>query len=495
MTSLVPPARFAAAGREAMLAREIEGLVERVAATCWQNLDTRVRDATGALVLDALGLAAAAPAAPSLPATARALTRAAGGRPDAGAGVHVPFGANWNGAADAAAALSVAIHAWDFDDTHDDAVVHTACIALPAALTAAQECGASGRRVLEGVVAGVEVLGRLSLALGPQPGVIRTAGLGSLAAAAATSRVLGLGRAATEAALGLALPTALGPSSRQVVLDSAVSKRHQPSLSVHAGVVAAYLAAEGVTGPTGWWAGEHGLARHVSDPSGALRHLRRDGWEVTRVSLKPYPACRYAHAAVSGLLSLTGGRPDPNAHVHVHLPVGSTHVVVSRPFERRGLPIVDAQFSVPWLVAAALVRGRVGLPEMTAGALLDPEIEHAARTQVTVTQDQDPGTRVMTPVVVEKSGTTGSSRLRVDALPGSPEDPLTRAQQRAKVRGCLQVAGWSAADQDRGLAQLETFVDDLAELDKKQLTARLRELGASAVDESDQYPLERGDAE
>ncbi|MPZ62852.1 MAG: hypothetical protein GEU93_16485 [Propionibacteriales bacterium] len=448
----------------------VEDLVGRVSGLTWDRLDEPTRAATRALVLDALGLAAAAPAAPSLAATSLALRRVAG---SAGhSGVHVPFAGAFPGPGEAATALSVAVHAWDFDDTHDDAVVHAACVAVPAALAVAQECGADGRRMLEGVVAGVEILCRLSLALGPQAGVIRTAGLGGLGAAAAAARVLGLPADRTLAALALALPTALAPTSRQVVSDSAINKRHQPGLAVHAGVTAAYLAAAGLDGPAGWWDGEHGLARAVGDLETAARSLDVAGWEVARVSLKPYPACRYAHAAVAGVLDLTRGEKvaaEEAPSVEVHLPVGSAHVMVARPFERRGQPIVDAQFSVPWLVAAALLRGGVGLPEMTDEVRTDPAIERVAQDRVTVVQDQDPGTGVMTPVVVRSTGPDGVHSVTVKHLPGSPARRLTREEQRAKLLGCLAVAGRPAAEADT----LAALVADLDSLSPRELTQRL----------------------
>ena len=453
------------------VARLVDLLVDRTASLTWAQLDPDAQSSTRALMLDALGLAAAAPAAPSLTPTAVAFTRLAG-TPSSDTGVHVPFWGSFPGPGDAASALSVAIHAWDFDDTHDGAVVHTACVALPAALATAQECGADGKRMLEGVVAGVEVLSRLGLALGPQHGVIRTAGLGALAAAASSARVLGLDPDHTRAALSLALSATLAPTSRQVVSDSAVNKRHQPSLAVRSGMTAAYLAAEGVEGPPGWWSGEHGLGRAVTDPAAAARHLAEPGWEVTRVSLKPIPACRYAHAAVAGVLELTRGRRVSAAaapDVEVHLPVGSTHVMVARPYARRGLPIVDAQFSVPWLVAAALLRGGVGLPEMADDVLGDANIEYVARHRVTCVQDQDPGTGVMTPVVVGLTDVDGLRSVVVDHLPGSPERRLTPEEQRAKLLGCVAVVGRPSDVADT----LAALVADLENLSADELGRRL----------------------
>jgi 2-methylcitrate dehydratase PrpD len=482
VTETLPRRSAGVAG--AALEPGLDDLVARVATVRWDALPASARAAARSVTLDALGVAAAAPAAPSMRPTMTAQARVAGVVDAAEGGIHVPFGAARSGPAEAAAALSVAVHAWDFDDTHDDAVVHSACVALPAALTVAQECGAGGRAVLEGFVAGVEVLCRLGLALGDQPGVVRTPGLGSLAAAAAAARVLRLDHDTTGSALALTLPTVLAPGTRQVVVDSAPNKRHQPSYAVHAGVTSAYLAAEGVTGPRGWWAGEYGLARHVRAGGAAQRHLTRDGWEVERISLKPIPACRYAHAAVAGALELSGGVPAPDARVHVQLPEGAAHRMVARPFRRRGMPIVDAQFSVPWLVAAVLLRGGVGLAEMTDEVLLDDEIERVARDQVTVSQDQAAGDRVMTPVLVHLDDAGEVSTTRVDALPGSPERPLTRAEHRAKLRGCLAVTGRSDTEVDVTLDRLESVTADLPNLDAAALTARLRALGDGRPDPS-----------
>ncbi|MGW3614019.1 MmgE/PrpD family protein [Micromonospora sp. NPDC005163] len=460
----------------------VDSLVERVSRVRWVDLEGGTQASTTSLVLDALGVAAGAADAPSLPATAAALRRVAGS-PDGTPGrVHVPWAGGFHGLVDAAYALSVAIHAWDFDDTHDEAVVHTACVALPAALMAAQECAAPGYRVPEGVVAGVEMLSRLSLALGPQRGVIRTAGLGAFGAAAAAARVLGLTPRATAAALSLALPAAVAPTSRQVVSESAVNKRHQPAGAASAGLTAAYLAAAGVEGPPGWFVGEHGLVQFVSSPERARAALERPGWEVDRLSLKPFPACRYAHAAVAGVLHLTGGRRRAEGSVRVHLPVGTAHAMVARPYERRGLPIVDAQFSVPWLVAAALHRGAVGLPEMRYEVLVDPRLEEIARTRVAVVQDKDPGESVMTPVEVHLETSAGTRTVEVDDLPGSPRRPLSRSEQLAKARGCLEVGGREPEQAER----LARWVDDLPDVDAGDLAKQLRVLTPADEVVSDQ---------
>jgi 2-methylcitrate dehydratase PrpD len=445
--------------------RAVEQVLDRVAAVRWDDLDAGTRDATLRGALDALGVAAGGVVAPGVEASLAAYARA-GGRGEvvvAWCDVTLP-------PADAAMALSLLVHAWDFDDTHDDAVVHAFTVALPAALAVAQSEGRSGRDLLAGVVAGVEVLCRLSLAVGVQPGVIRTAGLGSLGAAAAAARTLGLDGDGMRRALSLALPVAMSPTSRQVVVDGAISKRHQPGFAARHGVTAAHLAAAGVAGPEGWFTGDHGLSAFVADRARAAAELTRPGWEVTRLSLKPYPACRYTHAAVDAVLELTGGRPAPEvARVEVHVPVGIPHALVARPWARRGQPVVDAQFSIPWLVGAALQQGRVDLQTVAGPALLDPAVEARAR-RVEVVQDQYPGRSLMTPVRVVVTGSDGGERSRVvQEVPGSPARPLSWDAVQAKAEGCLRAAG-----RDPGLARvLRETVAALPDLDPRQALLRL----------------------
>ncbi len=334
---------------------------------------------------------------------------------------------------------------------------------MPAAYSVAVATGASGRRFLEGIVAGIETILRLSLVLGAQTGMIRTAGLGPLGAAAAAARVLDLGPTGTAAALSLATPMSASPTTRQVIEDGAITKRHQPGFGVRHGVMAAALAQADVEGAAGWFSGTYGLGALVSDRDAALPALDRGGWEVTRLSLKPYPACRYVHAAVAGALELrTRAGADGIRRVETHVPAGMAHELVARKWARRGRPIVDAQFSIPWSVAAALVRGDLSLGALTDEALHDAATEDLA-TRVEVVQDLEADGGGMTPVWVELELDDGTThREDVTVLPGSPDAPLGWDALTVKVRGCLGVAGL-----DPPLAEaLATEVDGLPTLDR-----------------------------
>ena len=98
-------------------------------------------------------------------------------------------------AANTALANGTLAHGLDFDDTREDAIVHTGSVAVPAALAVGEAVAASGRQTLEAIVAAVEVMCRVGLAV---PGRFHarhfhpTALAGGFAAAAAAAKLRGL---------------------------------------------------------------------------------------------------------------------------------------------------------------------------------------------------------------------------------------------------------------------------------------------------------------
>lgn len=424
------------------------------------TLDATERDRLSILLADAWGLMAAGGQAPGLRAVLLAAEELGEGD------VAVPYtGRRWSPSG-AAAAASALVHGWDFDDTHDRAVVHTAAVAVPAALVAAQRRSTSGRRLADGVVTGVQALARLADLVGPRPGVIRTAGLGAPAAAAAAAATWGLDRAGVENAMSLAVGAALAPGSRQAVADSSLAKRVQPGLAVQAGLFAAALAAHGIEGPQGWLTGDYGLV-----PGGDLTVADvLDGpFAGAELAIKPYPACRYGHAAIAAAEQLHrehGARAGDR--LVVHLPEGPSYAMVSRPFADRGEPIIDAQFSVPWQVAAIWVTGRYDLSTLAGPDVVDPGVAAAAR-HVEVRQDL-PASTVMSGATVELHRDGEPVRVVEAPMPGGPDAPLDRAAVTTKIRSCLTVAGLDAdveADRIRG------FVDEVADLDASALRRAL----------------------
>lgn len=426
----------------------------------WSGLGAAHRAQLGYLVTDALGLAAAGAANDDARRVLAGLAAVAPGE------VAVPWTALRLAAPQAAAALSTLIHAWDFDDTHDEAVVHTATVVVPAALAAAAVTPAPGERLLDGVATGVQLFSRLARLVGPRTGVIRTAGLGSPAAAATTATVWGLDGAGVENAVALALGSALGPSTRQAVVDGSVAKRLQPGLAAAHGISAAALARAGVAGPAGWLDGTFGVL-----PGSGLRlaDLLAGPAELDGIALKPYPACRYTHAALAAAESLHARHPDPDRlrRVVAHLPAGDGYALVARPWQDRGTPLVDVQFSLSWQLAAVWATGRYGLPTLLTDLGRADVAALAARMEV---RQDLPESAVMSGARIELETTNGAHDTAEAAMPGAGR-PDPDAVDR-KLLECLEVAG--VAD-PRGAADgLHDLVTALPALDADAVTAAVR---------------------
>ncbi len=287
----------------------------------------------------------------------------------AGPGECTVFGLSRRYGPATAALLNGALgHSLDFDDTHSDSSLHPSAPVVPAALAAAEMVDAGGQDLLAAIVVGIEVCCRLGMALDPTAHYARgfhpSATAGTFGAAAAAGRLLGLDARQMEAAFGVAASQASG--SLQFLENGAWNKRYQVGEAAMKGLIAATLAAEDFVGATDALDGKHGFLKGYSDgarPQLAVADLG-SVWETMRVGVKPYPACRYTHAAVDGLLALQKEQDwTPNDITAIAVGLHRNGIaLVGAPLEakRKARSIVDGQFSMPFAAAVALLRGRFG---------------------------------------------------------------------------------------------------------------------------------------
>ena len=296
----------------------------------------------------------------------------------------------------AAAGINAAlVHTLDFDDTHIGASIHVTAPVVPAALAAAQASGADGRRTLTGIIAGMEVMTRLGRALVPPRHYARgyhpTATSGVFGATAAAGTVLGLDAGQMANAFGIALSSAGG--TLQFHANGAWTKRLQVGLASEAGVRAAFLARAGFRGAAAAIEGERGLLKvFTTDPDPALAtHGLGHDWETLEIGVKPYPACRFAHAAIDALLGFRAS-DGLTAETVGQIEIGLSRKAMAAVAEpetrkRHATNIVDAQFSVYFLAAAALLTGGVRWDDYPQ--LLGRADVNALADRVVVTHDAD----------------------------------------------------------------------------------------------------------
>ncbi len=256
-------------------------------------------------------------------------------------------------------------HSLDFDDTHAAGSVHPGAPVIPAAMAAAQMPGADPAALPAAIIAGYDVVCRLSMALVPsthyERGFHPTATCGVFGAAAAAGRVLGFEPPRLEAALGLCGSMAAG--SMQFLENGAWNKRWQVGAAAANGLAAACAAQQGFVGAATPLEGRFGFLHGYSPAPVPERVTEALGqrFDIMETAVKPYPACRYTHAAIDGLLALRARHaldPARIAAVTIGLPapgIALTGVPVQA--KRRPVSVVDGQFSMHFTGAVALLTG------------------------------------------------------------------------------------------------------------------------------------------
>lgn len=344
----------------------------------------------------------------------------------------------------AAAALvnGTAAHALELDDAsgcdHSGAVVVPAVVAALPLVAQADEAD-----MLAAVAIGYDLGRRMLEASGGydahnNAGWHSTGTCGVFGAAAAVARLMRLDAATTCRAIGIAGSFASGTWA--FMSEGAMTKRLHPGHAAASGVLAVLLARSGMTGPVAildapWGGFLPTYAGDKADWAALTTGLGRD-WRIHRSSIKPYASCRGTHAAVEAMLGFRaeGLRAvDITAiRVNVHPTIvrmcGATQVTT----------LLDAQMSLPYAVAVALVKGAADLPMFAEGVRRDPAVL-AQAARVSVVESTEPLTNVAADLALTlRDGT--EKKLRIDVPTGSATNPLPDEGIVAKYRSLAEPA-------------------------------------------------------
>ena len=421
----------------------------------YEDLPDDVKRLAHLVLLDTLGCGLAGASTEEVRRIRNAMRQSAGDGDSALWGTSetapLPFAALANGAA---------IHAREIDDFGGCA--HSGSVVIPAALGTAARLGSSGREFLTAIVIGYDIAKRAMDGGGgymafKKRGWHSTATCGVFGAAAAVGRLLGLSAERMQWALGYAGSNAGGTWA--FIPDGAMSKRVHPGFAAQTGVMAAYLAANDVTAPSGIfetaWGGY--FSTYVGDkatPDAATAGLGED-FRIRLVGCKPYAACRGIHSSIDAALAFRredGIRADEVAAVTVR---GSpTHMIQLA--KQDVSTMLDAQFSLPYGFAVALATGGAMLDQYNAEAIRRPHILDLAR-RVTIVLDAmvpDGGEPYLD--LETKDGRRFTRHVAIAR--GDSENPLPEDEFRAKFR----TAASFALEPDQ-IAELEATVDNIAE--------------------------------
>jgi 2-methylcitrate dehydratase PrpD len=367
-------------------------------------------------------------------------------------------------AADAALANGTAAHALDFDDMCFVSLAHPSAPLVPAALAAGELAGASGAALLDAYVIGFEIEARLGRAMNPrhyQRGWHCTSTLGTIGAAAAAARLLGLDEITTGHALAISASEASGLKEN----FGTMTKPLHAGLAARAGVFAAQLAAHGLTASRQAIDGAQGYLVAMDSERRELDDTLADlgtHWEIvaTGITVKLYPSCAGTHPTLDVLLDVRremGFSATDVERVEIGVD-GITPTVLLYDQPSTGL---EAKFSMPFCAAVAIVEGAVGVSAFDDEHLKDGRIrDFMPRVSMRVDSTLDPLVPSLTQAnvtVVMKDGRRISRDAR--GARGYAERPASASELDGKFLNCA-----SRVLDDGAAAALLAMLRDLERL-------------------------------
>jgi 2-methylcitrate dehydratase PrpD len=411
--------------------QETRELIKRCFDLRYGVLSEEVIDRTKYLLLDYIGVAARGSLSDSSVPVHRFIKKMGSGRDGAvvvGTDIktEAPYAAISNGTSS---------HSLELDDVVNAASLHPAVAIMSAAFAAAHMAGCAGKDLLEGIVIGYEVMIRLGIALDPSAhyaqGFHPTGTCGAMGSAAAAAKILKLEQSAMGNALGIAGSQAAG--SMEFLADGAFTKRLHPGWAAHSGLVAALLAREGFTGPGTILEGERGFLHSYSSKGDPARLLENWGnpYMVMKTSIKPHSCCRYKQGPIDGILEIMrreGLQASEVDRITLGiLKTGFPLIVHPRDLKYNPKSVVDAQFSMPFGGAVAVLFGKASLDEYQEENLRSQNVKEMMDRVECV---EDPTLEEEFPVKWPASVTITSKdgkkyTTRVEYPKGDPENALT----------------------------------------------------------------------
>jgi 2-methylcitrate dehydratase PrpD len=341
----------------------------------------------------------------------------------------------------AALANGMTIDALDIHDGHSSVKGHAGAAVVPALFaTANYSAGISGEEFLTALVIGYEIALRAGLALHDTACDYHTSGAwNALGVAALAARRLGLNSEQTRHALGIA--EYHGPRSQMMrCIDHPTMLKDGSGWGAMAGVSAAFLARDNFTGAPALTV-ESDIINEIWQNLGST-------WQINRQYFKPHAVCRWAQPAIEAALALQ--------QQHRIVPDNIKRIVVSTFHEavrlncRYPQTTEEAQYSLPFPLAAALVHGRLGVSEMTGSALKDPAVINLCK-QLELVEDDTfnqyfPGKRLARVEIETEDGNFFESG-EVEPI-WEASNPPTDLELREKFRRltCEQLPGERAAE-------------------------------------------------
>lgn len=366
--------------------------------------------------------------------------------------------------ANAALANGILAHGLDYDDSSWRLIGHPSAAVLPAVLAVGQIKQSSGKDIITAYILGTEVSCKLGLAAEPQlyeAGWHATGVAGVLGTTAACGYLLGLTEEQLTNALGIAASLAGGLRQN---IGSMTKPFHAGAAAQH-GVTAALLAKNGFTSSITSLDGKWGFYRNFTkgERKGAFSSPG-DPFDIVDPGffVKPYPSCAATHTGIDAALSLVREHNFTDEEV-VSIDVGSGPVGPIMLFHNQPRTGSEGKFSMPFVVAMAIIERKVGLDTFVDRKVSDPRVLNLIYKTRFYVEPQFANRSIdEAPAVVKVRLKDGRELIKQIEEPlGSPENPMSQDQLIEKYKDCtLRVLAEDRVETSLSmLSELETIGD------------------------------------
>lgn len=328
-------------------------------------------------------------------------------------------------------------HTIDFDDTHLGSISHLGAPTVATVLAMGEKTKAPGNLLITSLVSAYEVAGRVGKAIMPAHYKFwhPTSTLGVIAAAAATSKILGLEPEKIEQAISLAADSASG--LRYCIDFGDFSKSYHPGLAAWKGIMAAQIIARGAKGPEGLLEYKSGfcLAYSAEPKLEALTEKLGKSYEILSDSLKAYPTILCSHTPIQATLEIMA------EHKLIREDLEKIHFRVTPTAPGQGMNYhpetpLAARLSIPYCVARAAADGYIGMDQFTEEKIGEPQIKELM-SKITLESDPEffkkyPGTLAAQVELKTKDGRFFKGESIYPK--GHPKNPMSQEEIKEKFR-------------------------------------------------------------
>ncbi len=334
-------------------------------------------------------------------------------------------------------------HTVELDDGHRFGAIHLGAVIISAVLAVAQEVQSTAENVFRGIVMGYEAAVRTAMAIQPghkKRGYHTSGTCGSIGAAVGVAFALGYDKTQLKSVISGAATSAAG--LLEIQEDASRMKPYNIGHAAMAGVQAAYIGGCGLCPPDDILGGKRGFCRTLSDTFFEERLTEKyDYYEIERIYVKPYAACRHCHPAIEAAIHIATTHAltvEQIERVDVY-----TYDLAVRGHDHQNIQgVTSAKLSMPYSVAAAMIRKNAGMEVYTEAEVQSADLCALTR-RVFVTSEETftslcPQKRVSEVHVIAD----GNEYIhRVDYAKGEPENPLTDQEIQEKFKDLMKWAG------------------------------------------------------